>query len=306
MWCNPPFFKLQQVVDKVRQDGAKCILVMPNWPTQPWFQSAQEMATKKVFYHPGSEIFDVDKGKVGGVRWGVWAMLLDGTRTKKPLPVNSGVGHPESAGKPSVVCAFWRRPPHSFHISSLRFRGGELQLVMLVSVCLADDTERKLKILIDTGAQANLIRMGIAPEHSLFLSDDPLSLRMANGQRLEGGRRVVDTTIGFRQVVRGELLPSFFWRPCQFYEADITVDAILSFPWMVEHGIGVFPHMKALATLEPEFSLLLGVPKKRRAVHYFSRREACGHSDSPLVGGEGGGLGPARPPAVRPLKYGPR
>jgi hypothetical protein len=143
-----------------------------------------------------------------------------------------------------------------------------MQLVMLLSVFLPDNTEKKLKVLIDTGAQANLIRMGTVSDSLFSVSTDPLNLRMANGQRLEGGRRVVETTLGFRQVVRGEMMPEYFWRGCQFYEADITVDAILSFPWLQDNCIGVFPHLRALATLEPEFSTLLGVTRRGRAVYH--------------------------------------
>ena len=126
--------------------------------------------------------------------------------------------------------------------------------------------KKKLKVLIDTGAQANLIRMGAVEDHFFSVSNVPLNLRIANGQRLEGGRRVVQTTLGFRHVVHGETMPEYFWRECQFYEADITVDAILSFPWLKGNRVGVFPHLNALATLEPEFSVLLGVTRRSRAV----------------------------------------
>ncbi len=32
-----------------------------------------------------------------------------------------------------------------------------------------------------------------------------------------------------------------------FHEADIQVEAILSYPWMEEARVGVFPHLEALA-----------------------------------------------------------
>ena len=89
---------------------------------------------------------------------------------------------------------------------------------------------------------------------------------MANGQHWDGGRRVVQTTLGFRHVIQGETMPQYFWREFQLYKADITVDAILSFPWLNENHVGVFPHLNALATLEPEFSVLLGVTRRSRAV----------------------------------------
>ena len=48
----------------------------------------------------------------------------------------------------------------------------------------------------------------------------------------------------------------------EFWEAQIEVDAILSFPWMCEHKIGIFPHHQALAMDHPVFKLLYGRPKK--------------------------------------------
>ena len=45
-----------------------------------------------------------------------------------------------------------------------------------------------------------------------------------------------------------------------FYEADIKVDAIPSFPWMAKNEIAVFPHLRAMALEKPQLTLLLGVP----------------------------------------------
>ena len=45
----------------------------------------------------------------------------------------------------------------------------------------------------------------------------------------------------------------------EFYEADIKVDAILSYPWLVQNKIGVLPHRKALVTDLPDFVLLYGL-----------------------------------------------
>ena len=35
-----------------------------------------------------------------------------------------------------------------------------------------------------------------------------------------------------------------------FFDADIQVDAILSYPWLRQQYLGVFPHLEALAKLE--------------------------------------------------------
>ena len=159
---------------------------------------------------------------------------------------------------------YWLWGKHFYGTNSIRYRGEELQLVMLISAFLPDGSEQEVKVLIDTGAQANLIRKGLISEGCLKEASQRLNLRTANGQKLEGGERNVEVVLGFRQVVNGEMLPQLSWHNAVFFEADIRVDAILSFPWLVSHGIGVFPHLKALSLLEPEFTLLLGISKSSK------------------------------------------
>ena len=57
-------------------------------------------------------------------------------------------------------------------------------------------------------------------------------------------------------VEDGFLQPHPVFFSGEFYGADIEVDAILSYPWMRENGIGVFPHRDALAKDHPRFCLL--------------------------------------------------
>ena len=87
-----------------------------------------------------------------------------------------------------------------------------------------------LRVLIDTGAQANLIRRGVVDDHLMYPARNPLFLRTANGQVLEGGRRVTKMALKFRQVVDGYTLPNSLVLNAEFHEADIRVDAILSYP----------------------------------------------------------------------------
>jgi hypothetical protein len=88
---------------------------------------------------------------------------------------------------------------------------------------------------------------------------------------MDGGDKVVELNLGFRQVFRGEMLPHLSWIPAEFFEADIHVDAILSYPWLEKNQLGVFPHMKALAVLEPELSLLFSLYRNRKKSHFQSR-----------------------------------
>ena len=38
LWINPPFDLFPRVVQKLKQSGAKAILIVPNWPRQEWFK----------------------------------------------------------------------------------------------------------------------------------------------------------------------------------------------------------------------------------------------------------------------------
>ena len=81
----------------------------------------------------------------------------------------------------------------------------------------------------------------------------------ANGQRLDGGERVIQTVLGFVAQQNGEFQPELMNFPADFHEAEIQVDARISYPWMVDHQIGVFPHKRALAIDQPIFTLLFGL-----------------------------------------------
>ena len=50
----------------------------------------------------------------------------------------------------------------------------------------------------------------------------------------------------------------------ELYTADIRVDAILSYPWLRQNRLGVFPHMAALAMEDP-FVLLKGFQHKGKS-----------------------------------------
>ena len=152
-----------------------------------------------------------------------------------------------------------------------------MQLIMAIVVLLQNNEEQVFKILIDTGAQVNLIRKDMIPDWMFTDAPEKLNLRTVSGQKLPGGERQVDLMLGFRQVMQGETMPDLRWEPATFYEADIRVDAILSHPWMVETKIGVFPHLRAMAVSDPEITLLLGLPKKRRSTQKVDRVQRWGN-----------------------------
>ena len=123
---------------------------------------------------------------------------------------------------------------------------------------------------MDTGAEANLIRSGIFPNSSFYPAETSLNLVVANGLTLAGGKTCIDTELFFFPNRTGDESSELVCIPANFYEADIQVDAILSFPWMSENKVGIFPHKQALALLEPNSVLLFGesayVPPKSQKI----------------------------------------
>ena len=68
-------------------------------------------------------------------------------------------------------------------------KGGDLRLIMQVQARLPSGRVQPLQILVDTGAETNLIRKGLIPASEFVPAKRPLCLTTANGQRLRGGER---------------------------------------------------------------------------------------------------------------------
>ena len=146
----------------------------------------------------------------------------------------------------------------TFSVGKLSKSGPELQLAMLLKVRTTQGVVKTLKALIDTGAEANLIRQGVLDFSHFENAQEPIQLVTANGQRLMGGVRTISLEIEFNPNENGKFLDEKMNFEATCYEADISIDLILSFPWMAKHKIGVFPHHKALVVDEPDFCSFLG------------------------------------------------
>ena len=139
-----------------------------------------------------------------------------------------------------------------------------MQLMLRVDTTMNNGEVKTLDILIDTGAEANLVRTGLVPRHLTTIARTRLNLVTANGQTLGGGERTTDLRVRLRQEVDGVSLDELLEYDIEFFEADIQVDAILSYPWLFDNRIGLFPHHSALALDSPQLILLYGVNKTRR------------------------------------------
>ena len=182
---------------------------------------------------------------------------------------------PNHTGSIPIDQRFFHEIP-SYQLNKVRKVGEHLQLLMKVSVLFSNGTRKIMSVLVDTGAEANLVRKGFLDDFFLRNAREPLSFVTANGQPLEGGKRTAKFTMFFDQVVDGRTLPQTRSFEAEFYEAVISVDAILSFPWMADHKIGVFPHHQALALEEPVFTLLFGLRNEGSRERQGGRRKHRG------------------------------
>ena len=94
----------------------------------------------------------------------------------------------------------------AFKVRKITRRGGSLQLLMPLKVQFVDGIKGILKILIDTGAEANLIYKGLAPIRLVYQAEEPLTFLAANEGTIEGGDTCVDATLTFSQDVEGAFL----------------------------------------------------------------------------------------------------
>ena len=60
---------------------------------------------------------------------------------------------------------------------------------------LCNGKEKKLDVLVDTDAEANLIRQGLVEEHLTYPAKEALKFETANGQVLSGGDRCVTVSM---------------------------------------------------------------------------------------------------------------
>ena len=64
-------------------------------------------------------------------------------------------------------------------------------MLIILSATLPDQSHKKIGALIDTGAEANLVRKKIIPSQFMKPARRPLVLVTANGRRMNGGDREV-------------------------------------------------------------------------------------------------------------------
>ena len=132
-------------------------------------------------------------------------------------------------------------------------KGSARQLVMRLRATTCVGRDFWLNVLIDTGAEANLIKIGLLHTEEVRRSHRPLALRTADGSKMRGGTQEAVLRLAFDGGLQGGREWSVV---AAFHDADLQMDAIIGFPWMQAQQLGVFPHLEALARWEEPRMLL--------------------------------------------------
>ena len=92
--------------------------------------------------------------------------------------------------------------PESFYVvGSCHTKNNNFQLIMRLPLTLSNGEIHLMKVLVDTGAEANLVRINLLPNHLFFQAPAPLKFRTANGQKLAGGERIISDHLGFKHTI---------------------------------------------------------------------------------------------------------
>ena len=127
---------------------------------------------------------------------------------------------------------------------------GALEKVLRVKVVITtpDNTQFQALALVDTGAEVNLIRKGLLPEHCFKEAKVRLRLVAANNQQIPGG--AMEVTVQMVLPARDFETRERFsvTTPTTLYQSSgIGEDIILAYRWMAERSVVVDPRQHGMA-----------------------------------------------------------
>ena len=125
-----------------------------------------------------------------------------------------------------------------------------LSLEVPMKLLLKGNLKMGVTVLIDTGAQVNLIQKDLIPKHLWDHRVKQVSFRTANKQIMKGGDKAVKAELQLRGRPAGTKGYCQVTLPVLLYGADIEADIILSYPWLRENGMVVAPGQHAMVSVE--------------------------------------------------------
>jgi hypothetical protein len=115
---------------------------------------------------------------------------------------------------------------------------------LLVDVDLPSVGLQTLHILVDTGAQLNLVDASLFPPDIFIPSHKHFSLSSVDGTRVQGGTKTVTLSLAFRTLAGSLTIPTTFYDTPSLFPHH----AILSFPWLVLNKIVIDTTHRSLCT----------------------------------------------------------
>ena len=136
---------------------------------------------------------------------------------------------------------------------------------------------RALTILIDTGAEINVMAQGLFPPGVTKAAKHPMNIIAANQEKMGGGDRELWGVLELLATEVDTERPHKLQAPVQFYIADMKgVEAIISYKWLAENGLMVNPRRHGLNVWGIHEGEAFWVPgiKKGSRIHTIGGRVA--------------------------------
>jgi len=116
-----------------------------------------------------------------------------------------------------------------FTIGKVEERGRKRQLLMEVEAAIHGE-KKTIKVLFDTGVQANLVRRDLFPLDCFKPARQPLALSTVSGEMLPGGRQEIKLQMKFTaETEDGQPVQQGWKIGAVLHDADIWCDAILGY-----------------------------------------------------------------------------
>jgi hypothetical protein len=119
--------------------------------------------------------------------------ILSGPWQTRPNPKGEGTSLKEVKVLPRMMMDVG-----IFQAGQIKKCGNALQLLMEIQTELPNRQLQVLDMLVDTGAEANIVKLGKLPGHLVYAAPKPLKFVTASGQRLRGGGYLHRLALGIR------------------------------------------------------------------------------------------------------------
>ena len=122
----------------------------------------------------------------------------------------------------------------------------DTKLKVRVQVEWVDGSSKELSVLVDTGAEVNLINPKLMNPDLLVPSTHPVRLGVANSLLLKGGGKEVTMTLTFqgKEMDTGKNMKLCL--PVTAYDGEMVCDLILSYGWLAQNDVLINPRRHGL------------------------------------------------------------